>query len=57
MKFTIVIKHRQNAQGIEHSTDDRIGPFINRAEAERCLTAAVSQGATDAYILPEPNDR
>jgi hypothetical protein len=54
-KHTIVVKALKNAQGVVSFVNYEIGPFLNYQEAERALTAAVSQGAVSAHIRSEPN--
>jgi hypothetical protein len=58
-QYTIVILSRRvrtSMSDFAQTTNERIGPFYNRDEAERALTAAVSHGAMHAIIETQEVD-
>jgi len=49
--FTIQIRARKSKGQQTRAVTESVGPFASRDEAERCVTALATQGATDMELV------
>ncbi len=54
--YTILIGERQYSNGARDYVHENCGPFLDRAEAERAMTAAIAQGCCRVSLREDTED-